>query len=121
MNLDTSMQSRNLDSKFSCGAHVALQSCSLYISRSVYSRDLSSAKQVGSSFGETEQCDVGASGGCSLSVVCWKCLVLILCQNHIRTAIKEEEGEQVQKDATSIKQRSLQVKVLRIVESDQHL
>ncbi len=31
-------------------------------------------------FGETEQCDVDASCGCSLSVVCWKSLVLILCQ-----------------------------------------
>ena len=40
--------------------------------------------------------------------------MLIICQIHIHPAGKEEEGEQVQKDATSIKQRSLWLKVLRI-------
>ncbi len=40
--------------------------------------------------------------------------MLIICETHIHPAVKEEEGEQVQKEATRIKQRSLWVKVHRM-------
>ncbi len=49
------------------------------------------------------------------SQFCKESRLLIICQIHIRPEIKEEEGEQVQKDATRIKQRSLSSRNLIVI------